>query len=269
MFPPQVNRDWSTRRSSSKAADAIVKRGVLIAAGIAAFLVFMVARVPASQLARRMPAGVVLSGVGGTVWSGRARALTVDGHPLGGVDWSCSPWRLLVLAWSCHVTLNPAGGEMSGDVSGDFGDEISGETIRGRLPITAFEGVVTPQGWTGELELDLAEIRIVRRLPAAASGTLYVRGLRAPGANGQLLGDFELVVGEGTVGSNALNGRLRDLGGPLHVRGAVELGQDGHYLLSGDAAPGPGAGPAIFDTLDFLGAPDSQGRRPFTIEGRL
>ena len=246
-----------------------MKRGVLIAAGIAAFLVFMVAMVPASQLARRMPAGVVMSGASGTIWSGRGRALAVNGRPLGGIAWSCSPWRLLVLHWSCHVTLNAAGGEVSGDLSGGLGNEVTGESIRGRLPIKAFEGLVTPHGWSGELELDLAEIRIVKQRPAAANGTLYVRNLRAPGANGQILGDFELVVGEGTVGSNALNGRLRDLGGPLHVRGAAELGQDGHYLLSGEAAPGPGASPAIFDTLDFLGSPDSQGRRPFTIEGRL
>jgi len=246
-----------------------VKRGVLIAAGIAAFLVFMIAMVPASQLARRLPAGVVLAGASGTIWSGRARALSVSERPLGGIAWSCSPWRLLVLHWSCHVTLSPAGGDVSGDLSGGFGNEVTGETIRGRLPINLFEGLVTPRGWTGDLELDLAEFRIVKQRPAAASGTLYVRNLRAPGAHGELLGDFELVVGEGTVGSNALNGRLRDLGGPLHVRGAVELGQDGHYLLSGDAAPGPGASPAIFDTLGFLGSPDSQGRRPFTIEGRL
>jgi hypothetical protein len=39
--------------------------------------------------------------------------------------------------------------------------------------------------------------------------------------------------------------------------------------MTGDAAPGPGAGPAIFDALGFLGPPDSQGRRPFTIEGTL
>jgi hypothetical protein len=82
-----------------------------------------------------------------------------------------------------------------------------------------------------------------------------------------MLGDFELTVGEGSVGTGSLTGRLRDLGGPLHVRGAVQLQPDGRYLLSGDAAPGPGAGPAIFDTLSFLGSPDSQGRRPFTIEG--
>ncbi len=244
-----------------------MKRLAFIAAGLAAFLVFLVAMVPATQIARRLPAGMALSGVGGTIWSGSARALTVNGREFGATDWSCSPWRLFLLEWSCRVSLRPPGGEVSGDISGDFGKVIEAGAITGRLPITVFEGLVTPRGWTGDIELDVADVRIVERRPVFATGKLYLRSLKAPGPHGQLLGDFELVVGEGTVGTKALNGRLRDLGGPLHVRGAVELDHDGRYLLSGDAAPGPGAGPAIFDTLGFLGPPDSQGRRPFTIEG--
>ena len=244
-----------------------MKRGVYIAAGVAAFVVFLVAMVPASQLARRLPAGVALTGIGGTIWSGQARSLAIQGRTLGALRWSCRPWRLLLLRWSCRATLTPQGGEVSGDVSGDFRELIVAEELSGRLPISLFEGIATPRGWTGELELDITEMRLVRRRPAAASGTLYLRSLRAPGAGGQALGDFELVVGEGTVGGAALNGRLRDLGGPLRVRGAIELAADGSDLLTGEAAPGPGAGPAIFDTLGFLGPPDSQGRRPFTIEG--
>jgi hypothetical protein len=119
------------------------------------------------------------------------------------------------------------------------------------------------------LELDVERVRLVNRRPAEAAGTLFVRSLKAPGSGGQLLGDFELVVGEGAVGTETLTGRLRDLGGPLRVRGAIELGSDGRYLMSGEVAPGPGAGPAIFDTLAFLGPPDDLGRRPFTIEGTL
>ncbi len=243
------------------------RRGKLVAAGIAAFLVFLVAMVPATQVTRRLPAGLVMTGVSGTIWSGRATGLAVEGRKFGAVAWFCRPWRLLLLEWSCHVTLSPSGGEVSADMSGWFGDEIVGSNITGQMPISAFEGFVTPRGWTGVLELDVDEVRIVERRPADAAGTLFVRALRAPGPGGQQLGDFELVVGEGAVGTGALSGRLRDLGGPLHVRGAIELQRDGRYLMSGDAAPGPGAGPAIFDTLAFLGPPDNLGRRPFTIEG--
>lgn len=245
----------------------MARRSKLVAAGIAAFLVCLVAMVPAGQLTRRLPAGVVMGGVNGTVWSGHASRLALNDRPVGAVAWACWPWRLVMLEWSCRVTLHPAGGEVTADVQGDFGGEIVGRGIQGQLPISAFEGLVTPRGWTGVLELDVDEFRIVNHRPADAAGTLIVRSLRAPGAGGQMLGDFELTVGEGAVGTGSLAGRLRDLGGPLRVRGAIEMQPDGRYLMSGEAAPGPGAGPAIFDTLAFLGAPDSQGRRPFTIEG--
>ncbi len=244
-----------------------MKRGAFLAAGVVAFLVFLVAMVPATRLAGRLPPGIGLGGLSGTIWSGHARELAVRGRPLGAAEWHCSPWRLLVFEWSCRVNLSPTSGKVSGDISGDFGNEIIGSDITGQLPISAFEGLVTPRGWTGELELDVGEIRLVDGRPSSATGTLHLRSLRAPGPSGETLGDFELVVGEGSVGTDTLSGRLRDLGGPLHVRGAVELGRDGRYVLNGEAAPGPGAGPAIFDTLGFLGPPDSQGRRPFAVEG--
>ena len=247
----------------------MARRGVYAAAGLAAFLVFLVALVPANQLARRLPPAVVLDGVSGTIWSGQARALAIEGHPLGTLSWSCSPWRLVVLEWSCRVGLQPPGGDLAGEFSGGFDGSLMGREIRGHAPIGNFEGIATPRGWTGTLELELEELRVIARRPQSAAGTLYLRGLRGPGPRGERLGDFELVVGEGSVGGATLNGRLRDLGGPLHVRGAIELFEDGRYLLRGDAAPGPGAGPAIFDTLGFLGPPDRQGRRPFTIEGTL
>ena len=61
------------------------KRGLMVAAGIAAFLGFLVAMVPASQLARRLPANIVLERPSGTIWSGQARSLAFQGRPLGEV----------------------------------------------------------------------------------------------------------------------------------------------------------------------------------------
>jgi general secretion pathway protein N len=244
-------------------------RGVYIAAGVAAFLVFLIALVPANQLTRRLPPGITLDGVSGTIWSGQARSIAVESQPIGPLRWSCRPWRLIVLEWSCDLGLQPPGGEVFGRFTGGFNGDLVGRDIRGTAPISVFEGIVTPRGWSGTLEFDLAELRIASLRPQSATGTMHLRALRGPGPHGERLGDFELVVGEGSVGNALLNGRLRDLGGPLHVRGAIELFADGRYLMRGDAAPGPGAGPAILDTLSFLGPPDRQGRRPFTIEGTL
>lgn len=247
----------------------MARKSLLIAAGVAAFLVFLVAMVPATAVSSRLPPAASLRGVSGTVWSGQAAAFAVQGHGLGALRWSCSPWRILLLEWSCRVTLRPAEGEVSAVVALGLGGKFALSEAAGSLPITTFEGIASPRGWTGSLELDVENLRLVGRRPVEASGRVLVRALKAPGPGGQPLGDFELVIGEGAVGTDTLTGRLRDLGGPLRVRGAIELKPDGSYLVSGEAAPGPGAGPAIFDTLAFLGPPDSQGRRPFTIEGTL
>jgi general secretion pathway protein N len=246
------------------------RRASLIAAGTAAFAVFLVAMIPAAQLSRRLPTGYAMTGVAGTVWSGQAAELRIEGQPVGAIDWFCRPWHLVMLRWSCRVTLQPSGGHFTADLSGGFdGDGLEVTNIQGQSPIAAFEGIATPAGWTGRLELDIERIRIVEHRAGEATGKLFVRELRAPGAGGAQLGDFELVVGEGAVGTDRLTGRLSDLGGPLRVRGAVELLSDGRYYMSGEVAPGPGAGPAIFDTLSFLGPPDASGRRPFSVEGTL
>ncbi len=47
---------------------------LLVAAGIAAFLIFLVAFLPASMLLQYLPPEVTLSGVTGTVWRGGATA---------------------------------------------------------------------------------------------------------------------------------------------------------------------------------------------------
>ena len=248
----------------------MARRGLLVAAGIVAFLVFLIAMVPATVLTRWLPPGIALAGLDGTIWSGRASSLSLEGRDLGAANWSCRPWPLLVFEWSCRVSLQPFGGQLETVLSGNFDtDEIEARDLTGSLPITFLEAMVTPKGWTGRLELDVATARIAGGLPQDAEGKLYVRALKAPGPGGALLGDFELTIGEGAVGTGTLTGRLIDLGGPLRVRGTVELKRDRSYFLSGEVAPGPGAGPSIFDTLVFLGPPDNSGRRPFSVEGTL
>ncbi|MGB5131548.1 MAG: type II secretion system protein N, partial [Steroidobacteraceae bacterium] len=230
------------------------RKGLLVTGGMVAFLVFLVALVPASLLTRWLPPDVVVTGLDGTIWSGRASSVSVRGRAMGAASWSCRPWPLLAFEWSCRVELRPGGGTVSGWLSGELnGPEIDARDLSGQLPITYLEGIVTPKGWTGQLDVEVAMARIAGGLPQDAEGRIVVRGLKAPGPGGAQLGDFELTIGEGAVGTETLTGRLSDLGGPLRVRGTAELKRDRSYFLSGEVSPGPGAGPEIFDTLGFLG----------------
>ena len=94
---------------------------LLVAAGIAAFLLFLVAFLPATLLLRFLPADVALEGVSGTVWRGQAESVSVRLGPvegvardkaLGSLRWSNRPWRLFLLQLDYGVVLRPPGGEV-------------------------------------------------------------------------------------------------------------------------------------------------------------
>lgn len=248
----------------------------LIAAGTAAFLVFLLAFLPAHLLLRFLPPDVVLTQVSGSVWRGGAGSVSVrfqpsgNFHSIGAARWHNRPWKLLLLELDYAVTLQPPGGQVTLDVSAGTDGDLLIEDVEGSLPLLAVDGLLAPVGWKGVAELDIDRLLIRSAFPRSASGVLVVRDLTAAGPHGINIGSFELTLGEGAVGTEVITGRLRDLGGgPMKVRGTLELKPDRSYLLTGEVAPGSEQNAVITRTLGFLGPADSLGRRQFTIEGRL
>lgn len=243
---------------------------LLIAAGLAAFLLFMVAFLPASLVLRYVPREFELRGVSGSIWRGRASEVLLRGQSLGALRWANRPWRLVLLEADYGLRLEPAGGAVTLGVRTSGDGRIELRRIRGRFPVASVAGIVGPDGWSGEVELAVDRLVLRDSYPVSAVGTVTVRQLKAPGERGANIGDFELTLGQGAVGGDGIAGRLRDLdNGPMRVRATLELAPDRSYLISGEVAALPEAGPAVLNTLAFLGPPDSLGRRPFAIEGTL
>ena len=62
-------------------------------------------------------------------------------------------------------------------------------------------------------------------------------------------------------------GQLKDLGtGPLAVEGSMKLTPEPGFDLQGLVAARPSASADLVQNLRFLGSPDAQGRRPFSLE---
>lgn len=214
--------------------------------------------------------------VSGSVWRGSAASVSVrfrpsaDLHSIGAASWRNRPWKLLLLELDYAVVLQPPGGQVNLDVSAGTDGDLLVEDVQGSLPLPAVDGLFAPVGWKGTAEFDVDRLVIRSAFPRAASGVLVVRDLTAAGPHGINIGSFELTLGEGAVGTDVITGRLRDLGGgPMQVRGTLELKPDRSYLLTGEVSPGSEQNAVITRTLGFLGPADSLGRRPFTIEGRL
>lgn len=243
---------------------------ILVAAGIAAFLLFLVAMLPASVALRFLPSGVALEGLDGSIWRGGVANASWKGHPLGPVRWSSRPWRLPLLELNYALEYGPPGDAVELDLAVRTRGRVQLSDVRGALPISRFHGFLAPRGWNGQVELDVARVELRDGRPVAAEGTVHVRDLSAPYAGSGGLGDFELLLGAGSVGAEGIAGRLRDLGsGALTVRATLTLDPSGQYLLSGEVATSPAADPRVQQALAYLGPPDSLGRRSFAIEGTL
>ncbi len=244
---------------------------LLVVAGVAAFLLFLVAFLPATLLLRFLPPEVTLDGVAGTVWKGSAADLRFRGRSLGGLAWTNRPWRLAALELDYAATLNhDAGGPVTTDVRISKPGEIVLENLRGGFPVGLVQGLVSPAGWNGQVDLDVSRLELENGFPVAAEGRVVARDLTSPPPRSMDIGSFELVLGAGSVGGDGISGRLQDLGsGLMRVRATLDLKRDRTYTITGEVAAGPEADEAVRKALAFLGPPDSLGRRPLSIEGSL
>jgi hypothetical protein len=83
-------------------------------------------------------------------------------------------------------------------------------------------------------------------------------------SNAQRWGSYSLTFPAPIAGDPL--GQLRDLGGgPLAVEGTLRLTPDPGFDLEGLVTARPTASPELAKDIQFLGSPDAQGRRPFSL----
>lgn len=76
-----------------------------ILGGILAFIIFAIAYMPAIHLIGRvtLPKNVSISQVSGTVWSGKAQRVVINGLPVNNLSWELSPLALLTATLSADI----------------------------------------------------------------------------------------------------------------------------------------------------------------------
>ena len=243
----------------------------LVALGVGAFLVFGLFTLPASAaLSFFHPPGVTLTGVSGTIWNGHAQAVRSGTLHLGSVEWHLDVLSLFTGKLGADVKVTRTDGFAQGHIAAS----PSRITLRGfnaSLPVSALPPNVIRGGWTGTLNLKLAELAVADSWPVAATGTIEVSDLVGPANRPAPMGSYKVVFpAEGApAGGDTLTGALTDNGGPFAVNGTVQLNKNRSYLVSGLIATRPGAPSDITRTLEILGEPDEQGRRQFSIEGTM
>lgn len=249
-------------------------RGWIIALGICAAVVFAVATLPASVFAGRIEKhGVRVSGLYGTVWSGTALGLAVQGRSIGDLRWSISPLRLLTGRVAGHADLTRTDGRIETDFEARLNGSLTLSNATAGLPLSAFEALPLgiPPGWRGQMTARVEELVIESGWPRAARGQLELDALTAPPPRNANIGSYLVVLPD--PGSAAADGHItaavKDKDGPLSVEGRLSVSPDRSFLLEGTLAA-RGSTPAGMErSLRLLGPPDESGRRPFSVSGTL
>lgn len=248
----------------------------LLCLGLVTYLVFLIATLPASFVFDRLSKrGVQTVAVNGTLWKGQAMGLHVGVLNLGRLQWKLKIWPLFAGRLNADLKLERADGFAETQASaGLSGRRIAFKNLRASLPIDAILGSSgLPGGWKGKAQAKLDELVLENAWPVAAHGTLDMVDLTGPARQPANIGNYRVTfpasASDQTAGLPGLTGSLQDLQAPISVAGTVTLSPGRNYLLDLKVAARDNAPPAVKNGIQYLGAPDAAGRRPFSISGTL
>ena len=130
-----------------------------IAAGVVAYLIFLLAYLPAEHIVKRLPlpAHTQIQGVSGTIWNGRASSALLNGLPVDDLQWSLSPWYLLTA--SLHAQLTAGDTRDTGAIS-----------LRGPVTYSLVSGTTESEDLSMFLPVDLVIAQLPLPIPVNAGG---------------------------------------------------------------------------------------------------
>jgi hypothetical protein len=238
-----------------------VKRAIQLGGlGLCAYLVFLISSVPAGFVLGQLPpevAGVVV-GVRGTVWSGEAASLTVQGVDLGRLEWSTSPFAALIGRASADVAVRGRELNSTARITAHPGGDVFVRDLQARTTprlIDQFQPL--PAELSGDLALELDTL-------SYQSGALTDVNGELRWTNAAITAPYELALGQYTLAletrDDAIRGSLTEQGSPLRTSGNFMLQRaSGEYRLAVRLTPREETPQELRDLLGLLGKTDRSG----------
>jgi general secretion pathway protein N len=245
-----------------------MKRAVWISLlAILAFAAILLVRLPVQWVAGFIPQGVSCAQLAGTVWNGMCSGLVAQGAQVGTVVWQLHPAALLSGKVAAHVELTRDSHFVRADVEAESGGKITARNLTADLPLDPTLIPQLPRSLAGSVTTNLLLIRVDKSTITAVQGQFEAHDLvHSEGGKRYALGSYSLSFPAADAASEPV-GQLKSLQGPLDVRGTMRLTREPGWVLEGLVAAGPDTPPQLAQQLAYLGAPDAQGKRQFSLEG--
>jgi len=252
----------------------VLNRWSWLALGAGAYLAFTLSSFPAgTAYAWFAPAGVVLSGIDGTLWSGRAAAGSVADLALHDIQWRVRPSRLLIGRLAAQIDVRLSDGFVSAQVSATP-SHVALSDVRGSTSIATLGSVLPVSGVRGLANVALKRLELRGGALTTLDGDLQLAELEvagfAPNGSRELFSIGSYAVKFQDSAGKGIDARFTDSGGPLEVSGTLVVDRQRAYTLDGLIKPRPGASQQLVEGLNILTSdPDAEGRRRLTLTGSL
>ncbi|MCW5569879.1 MAG: type II secretion system protein N [Steroidobacteraceae bacterium] len=225
------------------------------------------ARWPLAWTTRWLPDSVQCGVPAGSLWHGRCGALTIAGLPLGDTSWQVRLLPLLRGTLAATLVSRQGADQFSADLEWRPDGRRILRNVDAELTLGAGLLSRSAFGLAGRAQVRLGRVVLRDRRVLDLAGLVSVRRL----AQGNTpLGDYEVRFPEvppAGNGTKAPAGQLRDIGGPLGVTGTITLTDEPGYVVAGMVTTRADTAPALAAQIAYLGTPDAQGRRPFSLAG--
>jgi general secretion pathway protein N len=242
--------------------------------GVALFLVFLVATLPAQlayafakqNVARDLP--LILDHVQGTVWSGRAAPVQIGGQRLDSLSWDVNALALLIGRVQAQVEFRYGDSYGKANVARGFTGKIYARDVEARIALQRMKIVsqLLPLGMQGALLLNVTRFDLDRRSILAAEGALAWDGAVITVPQRTEFGNLRVTLG---AEGDSVKGTLTDGGGPLQAEGLLLIGHDGNYKFTGAFAVRDPSQTLLAQGLQFIGRPGADGKIAVANAGHL
>ena len=243
-----------------------MKRPILIATlAVLAFAIILLVRLPAAWVKGFLPEGMACGSLSGTAWNGGCSGLLYKGAPVGDLTWELHPLALFRGKIAAFVNLTRGEDFIRGEVEAGRSGNVVARELQAQMPLNPPLVPELSSGYSGNLSVNLAYLRLEKNVVAAIEGQLESAGLTELRSQTPL-GSYSLTFPK-AAGDGEPVGQLTSLEGPVDFEGTLRLTRQPGWAINCKVRLKPDTPPRLAQQLAYLGTPDADGSRPLALEG--
>lgn len=238
-----------------------MKKKYYISIAIVAYLLFLVATIPASPVTNLISdnSPVNIKGVSGTLWQGKAYMVSINNNQLLNTEWSFFTWKLLLGRLAIDVNTEYQGSKISTELGSSFLGRFFINDLTATLPaneVAKLANIPLAQ-LSGSISFNIEHAQWKQGELPEASGEINWKEASVTVADTVSLGQVSILLNE--TQQNLLNADINNKGGDIIISGNAELVPEANYAINLKLTPTATASNNIKQSLSLFATKQANG----------